>query len=127
MIVVSIQFFIESLKRIFSISELEPSITIILILLVSIVIKLGLFFYAQRLFHQTKLLSTKALATDNLFDVYISLLVLLSFLFQPMFNFSFDGLAGVVIAILIAWSAWKILLQSVRRVLGESLPPNQLL
>lgn len=126
MMVVSIQFFIESISRISSTTEVEQSPAIVLTLLIGIVIKIGLFIYAKGLFNKTKLLSTKALAIDNLFDVLISTLVLLSFLLQPLFHFSVDGVAGLVIALLIGWSAWQILLQSVRRVLGESLPLHEI-
>lgn len=126
MIVVSIQFFIESIARISSTTEVQVSPILILIVFIGILVKLGLFLYANRLFNKTKLLSTKALAVDNLFDVIISTLVLISFLMQPLLEFSVDGVAGIIISLLIAWSAWQILLQSVRRVLGESLPPQQI-
>ena len=126
MIVVSIQFLIESIARISSTTDVEASSIIIITLLIGILVKLGLFIYANRLFKQTKLLSSKALAVDNLFDVLISTLVLISLIIEPFFSVSIDGVVGLLIAVLIAWSAWQILMQSVRRVLGEALPPKQI-
>jgi len=126
MLVVSAQFFIESIRRLMLPFEVVETSLAVIILLLGILIKFILFLYSNRLFKKTNLLSTKALAIDNLFDVYISSIVLISLLLQPFFNFSIDSLAGLFVAVMMAWSAWQILLKSVRRVLGESLPSNQI-
>lgn len=126
MLVVSAQFFIESIRRFITPANVEMSIWAYLILLIAIIAKLSLYVYSNYLFKQTKLLSTRALAIDNLFDILISTLVFLSLLLQPLFSFSVDGLAGLVISLLMGWNAWQILLQSVRRVLGEALNEQEI-
>jgi len=121
MLVVSAQFLIESIRRLINPSSVETSVWAYAVLLVAIFTKLGLFVYTNYLYKQTKLLSTKAIAIDNFFDILISSLVFISLLIQPFFSFSVDGVAGLIISILLGWNAWQILLQSVRRVLGEAL------
>ncbi len=126
MLVVSAQFFIESIRRLINPSIVEVSVWAYVVLLVAIVTKLGLFIYSNHLFKQTKLLSTKAITIDNLFDIFISSLVFISLFVQPLFSFSVDGVAGIIISVLMGWNAWQILLQSVRRVLGEALNETEI-
>jgi cation diffusion facilitator family transporter len=126
MLVVSAQFLIESIRRLINPSSVETSVWAYAVLLVAIFTKLGLFVYTNYLYKQTKLLSTKAIAIDNFFDILISSLVFISLLVQPFFSFSVDGVAGLIISILLGWNAWQILLQSVRRVLGEALNETEI-
>jgi divalent metal cation (Fe/Co/Zn/Cd) transporter len=105
---------------------IEISVWAYVVLLVAIVTKLGLYLYSNHLFKQTKLLSTKAIAIDNLFDIFISSLVFITLLVQPFFSFSVDGIAGIIISMLMGWNAWQILLQSVQRVLGEALNETEI-
>jgi cation diffusion facilitator family transporter len=125
MLVVAGQFLIESIRRFFNPTEVILTPWALVILVVGMVMKITLYVYLRYLYQRTKLMSTHALAVDNLFDVFISGLVLLSLILQPFFMFSMDAVFGMMIALLMLYQGGRLLLTSVRRVLGESLDPLQ--
>ena len=125
MFVVAGQFLVESIRRFFNPTEVILTPWALVILVVGMVIKISLYVYLRYLYKKTKLMSTHALAIDNLFDVFISGLVLLSLILQPYFMFSMDAVFGGMIASLMLYQGGRLLLTSVRRVLGESLDPLQ--
>lgn len=125
MFVVAGQFLIESIRRFFNPTEVILTPWALVILVVGMVMKISLYLYLRYLYKKTRLMSTQALAIDNLFDVFISGLVLLSLILQPYFMFSMDAVFGVMIASLMLYQGGRLLLTSVRRVLGESLDPFQ--
>jgi cation diffusion facilitator family transporter len=126
MLIVSSQFLIESIRRILQPSLITITPAALMVVLIGMAIKFLLYLYLKYLYRNTKLLSTKALAIDNLFDVVISLIVITSFLLNPWFDVPLDAYAGLVIAMIMAWTGLKLLLQSVRRVLGENLDPQEM-
>ena len=126
MLIVSSQFLIESIRRMLQPTPVTMNSFAIAILMLGMAIKFFLYLYLRYLYRGTKLLSTKALAIDNLFDVFISLIVLISFMLNTWIDLPLDAIAGLFIAFVMAWTGLKLLLQSVRRVLGESLDHQEM-
>lgn len=118
------QFMVESIRRILNPSELIIEPWVMIALVIAIVLKISLYLYLKALHFRYRLLSMKALKIDNLFDVVISAVVLLSFLLQRWLTIPIDGYAGLLIATLIAFNAGTIMLDGIREVLGKSLNPQ---
>jgi cation diffusion facilitator family transporter len=115
------QFMVESIRRILNPSQFIIELWVMVTLVIAIVLKICLYLYLKTLHSRYRLLSMKALKIDNLFDVVISSVVLLSFLLQGWFTIPLDGYAGLAVAILIAINAGTIMLDGIREVLGKSL------
>jgi len=75
---------------------------------------------------QGRILGSEALVADSahtLSDVWSTLLVLLSFVCARFGWPAVDGLAGIVIAIVIAWAGWSIVQQSMPTLADAALIP----
>ena len=121
MLVISGQFFVESINRMLNPTFLVIPPWVLWLTVVAMLCKLTIYFYFKWINQRQPMLSIKALAIDNLLDVFTNFIVLVSFLLQPILNLPLDGYAGLLIASLIAFHGGKILLESVRQVLGKTL------
>lgn len=121
MLFVAGQFFIESLRRIMNPSPLVIEPWVVAIILLAILLKFVMYLFLRSMHLRYQLMSMKALKTDNLFDVVISVIVLGSFLLQSWVTMPLDGYAGVLVALLMALNGGKMMLDGIREVLGKPL------
>ena len=107
-IVVAVTLFKDSIVK----SDYTFSYMLIVVCIITIVIKLSLYFYTNKLSKSLNSLLLKANSKDHLYDAIITSINLLSIILTN-FGISFvDGLVGVLIALWILYSGLKIFKES---------------
>lgn len=125
MLIVALQLGYRSLLRTITPQEMETDIWTIVALFVSIGVKLFQYFFYR--YRGRKIVSTVLLsaAQDSLADVWATSGVLASTAAYAFGGFNIDGPAGLLVSVLIAWSAIGIIREMVTLLIG-SKPPVEL-
>lgn len=116
----SYELLISSLQQIFHPKEMKYSYIMVLVLLVSIFVKLFMFYYNNK---YGKLISSsvmRATAIDSLSDVLASSSILIALLLSYMFSLHLDGIMGIVVALFIAKNGIDIIKDTMDEILGEA-------
>ena len=116
----------ESITNIISATALEFSYIIIAVLLASIAIKCGLFFYNRAVGKKINSDILKATAVDCLSDCISTSVVLIAIIIGKLTGFNIDGYAGVLVAVFIAIAGIKILVEMISKLIGQA-PDAELL
>lgn len=113
------QSLISSIKAIFSKEEINTSIVTAIIIIATIVAKIILGTFTEN--SGKKLNSTALVASgaDAKNDAIVSVVTLASTLIYMFFGLSVDGMAGVIISIFILKTAYEVLSDTVKKILGE--------
>ncbi|MBE5775311.1 MAG: cation transporter [Clostridiales bacterium] len=90
------------------------------VLAASILVKLWLFLFNRKLGKAIDSVVLQATAADSLSDTMATGAVLISSVVSPIIGFSLDGYMGVIVALLIFWSAIGILRETLNKLLGEA-------
>ncbi len=125
MLIVAVQLGYQSLLRTITPQPLRTDIWTLVALFASVAVKLfQYFFYRHR---GRKILSTVLLsaAQDSLADVWATSGVLVATAAYAIWGFNIDGPAGLLVSLLIAWSAIGIIREMVTLLIG-SKPPVEL-
>lgn len=96
----------------------------LLILIVSILIKFWMYSfnnYAGRLIHSDTL---KSAATDSLNDVITTFGGVISLIFSPLISQRLDGIIGVIVSLIVLYSALGILRETTDNILGKKPDPK---
>jgi len=113
--------FTSSLSSIINQSTYNFSYYLIIVCIITIFIKLGLFIYTNNLSKKYNNLLIKANANDHRNDMILTLLNLLAILLSLKNIYFFDGLVGIIIAIWIFISGIKIFKESYDVLMDKSL------
>lgn len=118
MLTVAVQIGYRSILRIIQPQALETGFLAFSALIFSILMKL--LQYAYYRIKGRKLVSTVFMAAsrDSLADVYATSGVLVATLLYALFGINVDGPAGLVVSLLIAWSAMDIMRQTATLLIG---------
>lgn len=92
----------------------------VIVLAASMAVKFWLYLFNKRLGKRIESMVMQAAAADSLSDVMATGAVLLSSVISPLIGFSLDGYMGVIVALLIMWSAVGILKETLNKLLGEA-------
>ena len=111
-IVVAVTLFKDSLESIIVKSNYTFSYMLIVVCIITIVIKLSLYFYTNKLSKSLNSLLLKANSKDHLYDAIITSINLLSIILTSFGIYFVDGLVGVLIALWILYSGLKIFKES---------------
>ncbi len=122
---VAFNFFESSLKKLISKQGATYGIWAILVIIVSILVKEGLARYAFFTFRKTGLEMLKADAWHHRSDALSSLIVLIGILLGRFFWW-IDGILGIIISIIIMYTAYEVFKESIGPILGES-PDEELI
>ena len=120
---VGIDLFGESVHKIFAPEKAEYSTVVLIILGVSIVSKLWLFFFNRKIGKRIDSTVVKATALDSLADGVATSAVLVSAIISRFTGFETDAYMGVIVALLILWAGIKILNETKNSILGS--PPEE--
>ena len=125
MLIVAVQLGYQSLLRTITPQPMETDIWTLIALFASIGVKLFQYFFYR--YRGKKIVSTVLLsaAQDSLADVWATSGVLASTAAYALFEFNIDGPAGLLVSVLIAWSAIGIIREMVTLLIG-SKPPAEL-
>ncbi len=83
-------------------------------------VKLALAFFFKSMFKKTGAPTIKNLQTDSVLDFFITLCTLVSFTLSAKTEFSVDGLAGIIIGVVLAADGLKLTVSSAAQMLGKN-------
>lgn len=98
--------------------SLSPVVTVILLL--SIFVKLYMYFYNQQTAKLTQSAALQATAGDCISDAASTAAVLLSALIEQYSGFPIDSISGAVVSILIIRTGYKALINTLERIIGKA-------
>lgn len=108
-----------SVEKILNPSDVEITVITAGVLLVSVGVKLWLYFFNKKmgnLIHSNTLLAT---AQDSLNDVITTSIVLTAAVAERILDWKIDGFMGLGVALFIVYSGIKLLRQTISPLLGE--------
>lgn len=111
-IVVAVTLFKDSLESIFVKSDYTFSYMLIVVCIITIIIKLSLYFYTNKLSKSLNSLLLKANSKDHLYDAIVTSVNLLAIILTSFGIYFVDGLVGVLISLWILISGLKIFKES---------------
>ncbi len=103
-IVVAFELFTTSLDKIFNPQAVDTSITAMIILVISILIKLYMFFYNNSIGKKINSAGMKATAMDCVTDSVATFVVLLSMVFTKLTSINIDGYCGILVSLFIFYA-----------------------
>lgn len=95
---------------------------VVVILIVSIMVKLWMAFFNKELNRKIDSHNLDAIFVDSVADVLATSLVLISFITSNFSRFSFDGVAGIMVALFIGYNGVTILRETLNAIIGS--PPK---
>lgn len=119
-VIIAFELFKESIDGIFNSRVLDFSYIVIVILILSICVKCGLYFYNKYMAVKINSDILRATAVDSLSDCISTSIVLLAMLIGKWTGFNIDGYAGLIVAIFIFVAGVKILLEMTSKLIGQT-------
>ena len=110
----------ESIGKIVSPTDLSFSIVIVAVLVVSILVKLALFFYNMGIAKKINSQILKATAMDSLSDCISTSTVVIAILVGKFTGVNLDGYAGILVAGFVAYSGIGILKETMSHLVGKA-------
>lgn len=98
----------------------KPEILAIVAAAVTIIIKLGLFIVTVRSYKKAKSPALKALAVDHVSDVIVTVALLVGVVLAMAGFLYFEPIAGILIAIFIAYNGFNIIRENIGQVVDEA-------
>lgn len=129
LIVVGIQLIlsgVNSLSNFFSkgVELVKPEILAIVAVIVTIVVKLGLFLITVKSYKKARSQALKALAVDHISDVIVSSVLLIGVLLAIFGFVYFEPIAGILVAIFIGYNGVMLIKESIGQVVDEAANPE---
>jgi len=119
-IIVGFELFKSSLGKVFNPEEVVFNSKLMIILSISILIKIWMFSYNNYISRVINSSVNKATAFDSLNDAVATSAVIVSTIIGKFLNFSVDGIAGLIVSLLIMYTGIKVAKDVVNVLLGES-------
>ena len=113
------QSLISSIKAIFGREEMSTSIVTAIIIIATIVAKIVLGTFTENSGKKYNSGALIASGADAKNDAIVSLVTLISTLIYMFTKISVDGIAGVIISVFILKTAYEVLSDTVKKILGE--------
>lgn len=121
---VSISLFSESIQKIIEPTETDYSVLVMVILGVSVLAKLWLFFFGRSAGKKLNSDVIRASATDSLSDAGATFAVLVSAIIAKLSGVDIDGYMGVAVAVVIFIAGIKVLNETKNSILGSAPEPE---
>ena len=125
MILASLSILKDSILSLFNDSSYKFSMWLIVVCVITIIVKLGLFIYTNKISKQEKNLLVEANSRDHLNDCIITFLNLLSCLCSLNGVYFIDGIVGSLISIWIIITAYKIFDESYDVLMDKSISDDK--
>lgn len=123
---VGLQFLINSIKKIFEPVGVNSSTLVLALLILSILIKGGLAYYYRKKNKNMAVHSTviETLMKDSLYDMFMNLVIIVSYVVEVQFGWLIDGFVGVFVAAIILRGGYDSIKDSSNDLLGTRPDPN---
>lgn len=110
-----------SFEKLLNKSAVEFTLISLIILAVSILIKLWMYFFNNKLAKKINSDVLKATAKDSLNDSLSTFAILLSVVINIVFSINIDAYLGIALSLFIMWSGFNTAKESLNPLLGEPL------
>ncbi|MBQ6568630.1 MAG: cation transporter [Clostridia bacterium] len=117
---VGIELIKSSVEKIIHPSDVTVSVPLVIVLLLSMAVKLWMFFFNRKLGKKISSQVLTATASDSINDVISTFAVLVAALLGKFFGLHLDGYMGVAVAIFIMISGIGIVREALGPILGEA-------
>ncbi len=124
MLVVAVKLFIDSIISIIQGNELEFSIWLIVVCIITIIIKLCLYIYTKNLHKKYSNILLEANSKDHRNDCIVTTFTLISILLTLVDIYWFDGIVGIGISIWIFYTGLTIFIESYNVLMDISIDEN---
>lgn len=114
---------ISSVKKLFHPEEVSGGLLVLVILSVSILVKLYMWFYNRQIAKKIESSAMAATAADSLSDAISTLVVLVCTVIAMTTGLHLDGICGIFVSILILRTGWEAAKDTISPLLGE--PPSK--
>lgn len=121
MVAVSIKLLIDAITSLIFKNSLEYSIYLVIVCIVTIIIKISLFIYTNRLNKKYNNILLKANSKDHFNDCIVTSFTLISILLASKGIYWVDGIVGLGIAIWISYTGIKIFIESYNVLMDISI------
>lgn len=118
---VGIEFFKESLERIMHPSALAFSMLTFILLLVSIGVKLWMYFFDKSLAKPLNLSVLNAAAMDSLFDAVTTSVTVAALIVYVLTGMNIDGIASLIVSVIIIWEGISLVKDTLSPLLGGEM------
>lgn len=118
---VGIEFFKESLDRIMHPSALAFSMLTFILLLVSIGVKLWMYFFDKSLAKPLNLSVLNAAAMDSLFDAVTTSVTVAALIVYVLTGMNIDGVASLIVSVIIIWEGISLVKDTLPPLLGGEM------
>lgn len=118
---VGIEFFKESLERIMHPSALAFSMLTFILLLVSIGVKLWMYFFDKSLAKPLNLSVLNAAAMDSLFDAVTTSVTVAALIMYVLTGMNIDGIASLIVSVIIIWEGISLVKDTMSPLLGGEM------
>lgn len=113
-----------SITKLISPEAIEFSLLTVIILAVSILIKIYIFYYNKKLSKKFNSESMKATAFDSLCDTLATVLTLVSIVISHFTGLYIDAWCGIIVALFILYAGFSSLKDTVSSLLGKPAEPE---
>ena len=124
MIVVSFKLLVDAITSLIFGNALQYSIFLIIVCIITIITKLSLFIYTNKLNKKYNNILLKANSKDHFNDCIVTSFTLISILLASIGIYWVDGLVGLGIAIWICYTGIKIFIESYNVLMDISIDEN---
>ena len=121
-ILVGFELLKTSIENIFNPKVLEISTYMAVILVISILLKLYMYFYNIKAYKMSGSTLNKMVSVDSMNDVLATSLVLVSIIVGKIFNINIDPYVGIFISIVVLKSGIEIFLEIGNKLMGKEIP-----
>ena len=121
-LIVAVELVKESVNKIINPSESVFSYLTLAALIVSILVKLFMFFYQKNLAKKINSEVLKASAKDSISDTIATTAVLVGVIVSKFTSFNLDGYLGILVSLFIAWSGISVLKDTISELVGKAAP-----
>ncbi len=111
----------ESILKILSPSEILIKTATIIVLIISTMVKIGLFVYYRYLGKKINSIILEASSKDSLSDALASLVILVSMILFQLIEMNLDGYIGVIVALIIIKNGFDILMGGINLIVGKQV------
>ncbi len=118
-VAVGLNFLKTSFERIIHPAEVEITAVALLILLLTLPVKLWMFFFYRKVARRIDSETVHAVAFDSLSDILTTSLVILSLIVSRFTDLPVDGCAGLLVALFIVTGGIKVIREIINPLLGE--------
>ena len=115
-----------SIEKILNPIAITFSAIMVIVLVVSIILKLWLYYFNKRLGAYIDSILMEATAADSLSDVLATSAVLLSIIISYFTGVNLDGYMGVIVSAFIMYSGIKVLKETINNIMGRA-PSKELI